>query len=700
VPEQRATILARDPAVHPVCWWKDLQEFGMGRRVKFGPFELDRQTGELWKHGVKVKLQSKPFQVLVALLDRPGEPVSREDLQKRLWSGNTFVDFESGLNTAANRLRITLGDSAENPRYIETLAGSGYRFVAQIEEVSERSPAGPRQSPASLPRWSLSTAALVLATAALALWWVRHSPLEAPRFQQLTFRRGPISGARFAPDGQTILYSAKWESGPWRTFLASSVSPETRSLGFEGSMISAVSRSGELSLLSWEQMVANAGANLSRVPMNGGAPLNVASRVVCSDWSSDGKQLAVVRFEGRESDIEFPLGKILYRTASQLSCLRVSRDGNLIAFIEHPVRGDDGGDIRVLSLDGRVRTLSAGWSSASGVAWSASGKEIWFTAAGTGVTKALWAVTLAGKLRLVARVPGSLQLQDISRDGRTLVIREDSRLEMAGRFDREPGERDLSWFDWTGAEDVSADGKLILFDESGDGGGANWSVYLHRATDGSTLRLGEGHALALAPDGRSAVTLKANDRQRLAILPIGEGPPRYLSGGGIEYHWARYFPDGQHLVVAGNEPGHGLRLYLQAVNGALPYPLAPEIYLREVVVSPDGKWIAGANQDSQVVVCSVVGRERRLIATKELLLPVAWSTDGLTLLVRDLGSVPATIYRIDVSSGRLKLWQKIGPAETTGVQAIPRLFYTPDGNSYVYSFERYMAQLYITDGWK
>ena len=672
----------------------------MGRRVKFGPFELDRQTAELWKHGVKVKLQSKPFQVLVALLDRPGELVSREDLQKRLWSGNTFVDFESGLNTAANRLRLTLGDSAENPRYVETQAGSGYRFVAQIEEISEHSPAGPRQSPASLPRWSFPTAALVLTIAALALWWVRRSPPEAPRFQQLTFRRGPISGARFAPDGQTILYSAKWESEPWRTFLASSVSPETRPLGFEGSMISAVSRSGELSLLSGEQSVAHAGAILSRVPMNGGAPLNVASRVVCSDWSPDGKQLAVVRFDERETHIEFPLGKILYRTASQLSCLRVSRDGNLIAFIEQPVRGDDGGDIRVLSPNGRVRTLSAGWSSAGGLAWSASGKEIWFTATRTGVTKALWAVTLAAKLRLVARVPGSLMLQDISRDGRALVIREDRRLEMAGRFGGEPGERDLSWFDWTGAEDVSADGKLILFDESGDGGGANWSVYLHRAMDGSTLRLGEGHALALAPDGRSAVTLNANDRRRLAILPIGEGPPRYLPGGGIEYQWARYFPDGQHLVVAGNEPGRGLRLYLQAVNGDMPQPLAPEIYLRAVVVSPDGKWIAGANQDSQVVVCSVVGRERRLIATKEPLLPVAWSTDGLTLLVRDMGSVPATIYRIDLSSGHLKRWQRIGPAEPTGVQGIPRLFYTPDGNSYVYSFGRYTAQLYITEGWK
>jgi eukaryotic-like serine/threonine-protein kinase len=680
--------------------WKELQEFGMGRRVKFGPFELDRQTGELWKHGVKVKLQSKPFQVLVALLDRPGETVSREDLQKRLWSSDTFVDFESGLNTAANRLRLTLGDSAENPHYIETLAGSGYRFIAPIEEVCAASPPGLRGSPDSLPRWSLQAAVLALTAAGLALWGIRRSPPEAPRFQQVTFRRGPIAGARFAPDGQTILYSAKWESLPWRTFLASSVSPETRPLGFEGTMISAVSRSGELSLLSWEQSVSNAGSTLSRVPLNGGAPLIVASRVICSDWSSDGKQLAVVRFEGRETHIEFPVGKIVYRTASQLSCLRVSRDGNLIAFIEHPVRGDDGGDIRILSLDGRVRTLSAGWSSAGGLAWSASGKEIWFTASGTGLTKALWAVTLAGKLRLVARVPGSLKLQDISRDGRALVLREDRRLEMAGRFHGESGERDLSWFDWTGAEDISADGKLILFDESGDGGGANWSSYLLRAIDGSTLKLGEGHALALAPDGRSAVTLNVSDRRRLAIVPIGEGQPRYLPGGGIEYQWARYFPDGQHLVVAGNEPGHSLRLYLQALNGDMPHPLAPEIYVRNVVVSQDGKWIAGANQDSQVVVCSVAGRERRLIPTKEPLLPVAWSADGLTVLARDLGPVPATIYRIDVSSGRLKRWQSIGPAEGTGVQDIIRLFYTPDGNSYVYSFERLMAQLYLTEGWK
>lgn len=668
----------------------------MGQRIKFGPFELDRQTGELWKHGLRVKLQGKPFQVLVALLERPGEPVSREVLQQRLWAGDTFVDFDSGLNTAANRLRLTLGDSAENPRYVETLARSGYRFVAQVEEVTEAPVAPPTPKP-SPPRTWIVPLALAVVIAAGALWWILRRPaLEPPKFQQMTFRRGPVGGARFTPDGQTILYSARWESEPWRIFLASSVSPETRVVGFDGAFLNAVSRSGELLLLFSENN--NAGATLSRVPLNGGAPLAVASRVTCSDWSADGKQIAAARFDGRQSQLEFPIGKPIYKTAGLVGCLKVSRDGNSIAFIEHTVRGDDGGDIKVTDLTGTVRTLAAGWASAGGLAWSPSGKEVWFTAARVGGSRALWAVTLAGKLRLVARAPGSLTLQDISKDGRVALTREDKRVEMAGRVGDDTTERDLSWFDWTGVEDLSADGNLVLFDESGDAGGPNWAVYLHRMRDGSTLRLGEGHALALSPDGRSAATLIPTDRRHLKLAPVGEGQSRELSGGGIEYQWARYFPDGQSLLVAGSDASGSIRLYRQSVAGGKPVALAPEIYLRSVEISPDGKWIAGTGADSRLVIRSVEGGEVRPMATTQPLFPIAWSADGRTLLVRDFGKVPAKIYRIDIATGHTKLWTEVGPTNLTGVQNILRLFYTPDERSYVYSFDRTVAQLYLADG--
>src|SRR5262250_3783978 len=105
--------------------------------VRFGIFELNRRAGELRKHGTRIRLQPKPMHILCALLERPGEIVTRDELKARLWPDDTFVDFESGLNTAVNRLRLALGDSAENPRYIETVARSGYRFIAPAQAKPE-----------------------------------------------------------------------------------------------------------------------------------------------------------------------------------------------------------------------------------------------------------------------------------------------------------------------------------------------------------------------------------------------------------------------------------------------------------------------------------------------------------------------------------------------------------------------------------
>src|SRR5438093_2306629 len=125
--------------------------------MRFGGFELEPRIGELRKHGVKIRLQGKPLQVLQALVERPGEVVTREELQHRLWPSDVFVDFENGLNTAANRLRIALGDSADKPRYIETLTRTGYRFIAPIEVVAEPAVSNGETPPRTMPRASMST---------------------------------------------------------------------------------------------------------------------------------------------------------------------------------------------------------------------------------------------------------------------------------------------------------------------------------------------------------------------------------------------------------------------------------------------------------------------------------------------------------------------------------------------------------------
>jgi DNA-binding winged helix-turn-helix (wHTH) protein len=104
-----------------------------GRRVRFGQFEMDEHAGELRKEGIKVRLQEQPLQILQILLEHPGEVVTREELRKRVWPTDTFVDFDHGINNAVKRLREALGDTAETPRYIETLPRRGYRFVERIQ---------------------------------------------------------------------------------------------------------------------------------------------------------------------------------------------------------------------------------------------------------------------------------------------------------------------------------------------------------------------------------------------------------------------------------------------------------------------------------------------------------------------------------------------------------------------------------------
>src|SRR5436853_3997059 len=121
--------------------------------IRFAEFEVDPRAGELRRQGAKVKLQEQPFQVLAMLLQSPGEVVTREELQQRIWPADTFVDFENGLNKAINKLRGALGDSAENPRFVETLPRHGYRFIASIDRVeeSQNSRDAPPPLPVSLP---------------------------------------------------------------------------------------------------------------------------------------------------------------------------------------------------------------------------------------------------------------------------------------------------------------------------------------------------------------------------------------------------------------------------------------------------------------------------------------------------------------------------------------------------------------------
>ena len=691
-----------------------------GRVVRFGAFEVEMDSGTLRKHGARLKLQGRPFQILEALLEKPGEVVTRDELRDCLWPADTFVDFESGLNTAANRLRIALGDSAENPRYVETVARTGYRFIGTVTEVigtvTEAGPTPARDpvSPAATegpsflepdqtvrrsarPRLLSIAGAVSLALIALLASRAMLPRVKAqPSFRRVTFRQGTLSNARFGPDGQTILYSAMWDAEPARIYVANTVSPESRQLEFEGDTLVGVSASAELGLLKSDP--AHGNYLLSRVPLNGGSPLAVVSGVSGADWGPAGRDFAVFRNGARDSVIEYPPGHVVYRSAGEFSDLRLSPNGAWIAFVEHPLRGDDAGSIKLMDRSGAAREMGGKWASVGGLAWLPSGREIWFTADRSGVRHSVFGVGLNGRVRQIATLPGMTMLYDISNDGRVLLGTDTSRMMVSASIDKEP-ERDLSWFDWSHVEAISSEGRYLLFDETGDGGGPNHSVYLRDTRTGSSVRLGDGQAVALSPDLKWALSLDNRKPGSLNLLPLTAQAPRTLWGHGLEYSWARYFPDGTHLLVGGHMAGKALRLYLQAVNGGPPVAMDPEIYLDHATISPDGKLVAGGRNRTTVIVPASGGTAREIPAPYPAA-PVAWSSDGGILYVRDLSSHRlARITRFDLTHSSVRPWKELAPADKGGLDYVMNTVISPDGRSYAYSYLRDLSELYVVDGW-
>jgi Tol biopolymer transport system component len=539
------------------------------------------------------------------------------------------------------------------------------------------------------------------------------SAASAPLYHEITFRRGEIRSARFAPDGQTILYSAAWQGNPSEIFAARQGTVESRSLGLGHAELLAVSSTGEMALSLGSRPVGtwvNVGT-LARAPLAGGAPRPVLEDVEWADWSPDGTSLAVVRNVGGRDRLEFPIGKVLYETSGGwISYPRVSPRGDFVAFIDHPNQGDDGGSVAVVDLSGSKKKLTRDWYGTQGLAWSPDGQEVWFTASELGLDHYLSAVSLSGRERSVTRVPGTLFIFDIWRDGRVLLARAGRRRELmalsAGAFK----ERDLSWLDYSFPADISADGKTVLFDEEGVGGGVQYgnaqeltyAVYI-RNTDGSpAIRLGEGGANALSPDQKWVIVQTPGAPEQLRLLPTGAGETQPLTNDSINHQWARWFPDAKRFVFSGNEPGRGVRLYVQDVSGGKPKAISPEgVDANAFAVSPDGQLVAGIGPDQKGYVYPSAGGDPRIVNGMEPGdLPIGWNQDGRSIYLYRTGEVPAKIYQLELSTAKKTVWKQIVPVDPTGVSTIGPILITPDGKTYVYGFHRTLADLYLVEGLK
>jgi eukaryotic-like serine/threonine-protein kinase len=530
------------------------------------------------------------------------------------------------------------------------------------------------------------------------------SPAERfPSFQRLSFRRGTILAARFAPDGQTVVYGAAWEGQPCKLFSTRPQSPESSALVLPEAEILSIAPTGQMAV-SLERRWAGRfiwTGTLAQAPMMGGAPREILEDVQWADWGPDGTSLAVVRRVGGKSRVEYPIGHVLHETAGWTSHVRVSPDGERVAFLDHPLQGDDGGALRSVSRSGgTVETHSDGWITAYGLVWRTS-DEIWFTATRVGVARAIWAVSLStGRERLLARTPGELTIQDVTKDGRALMTSDNGMVGVMGIPPAQKEERDLSLLDWSLVRDISKDGKLILFDETGEGGGAQHAVYVRR-TDGSpAVRLGDGHGWGLSPDGRWAISQSVATRTGLVLLPVRAGEARVVEAPGLYCQAARFVPDGKRLLIAANASGEGVRLWVFAVEGGPPRPITEEgIGVGAFPISPDGSHVVAQSADSSWLLVPLEQGESRIVPGLEADdRPVAWTADGKGLYGFRRGELPGRIFRLSLETGERETHRDLRPRDPSGVVEIVSVVLTPGGESYAYSQHRILSDLFLVEG--
>lgn len=570
------------------------------------------------------------------------------------------------------------------------------------------------ETPSPYRRWlmiSLGTLAVVALGFGAFRLGQKLTLTAPPEYQQLTYQPGVVASARISPDGQTIVCAARFTS-TYRLYSIRFDSTGVRSLDFNADQVLAISSKGEVAILeSWQSLAGSTGTGLlARVPLGGGAPKAVLKNVQFADWSPDGSELAVAHFvpEKRVYRLEYPVGKVLYETAGWIGELRLSTDGKTIAFIDHPIFGDDEGYVAVIPASGgEIRRLTRQWGDLRGLAWHPGG-DVWYTATDVGFNYSLYGVTQSGKSRQVLRVPGGLILNDIAKDGRVLVTHTIERTVITVSTRGYPEEQDLSWLDNTEFFRFSNDGMQILLGDESSASGTRHASFLRRVDGSSAVRVGDGDGIALSPDGEWV--LSRIPPSELVLLPTGAGETRWLtlpenSADPPGAHGsktviradlpAEWLPDGKHIVLVGEDDRTHL-LDLDGNDVALT-PAGTTGYL----ITSDGKFVLAITKTGIFELYPIGGGEPKpfpFVQPGDR--PIRFSSDGQNIFVgnSEKGIPAVKVYRVSLATGnRTLLWHLQSPRTTVANEATS-VDVTPDGTGYAYGYRQKSTALYTVNG--
>jgi hypothetical protein len=531
---------------------------------------------------------------------------------------------------------------------------------------------------------------------------------------QNTFDQEIIFTARWFPDGKTIIYSAgnrgelagtlmpgRMAAASPRLYVIRPDYPEPQPFGPDTAHLLAVSRAGELALLTHPRYINHRlfAGTLARMPLGGGAPREILENVQEADWLPDGSQLAITRSTGAGDQLEYPPGRVLYRSRDGgfLSDPRVSPAGDRVAFFDHPIRYDDRGAVVIVDTAGKPTTITQNFWGLEGLAWQTDGRSVLFSGAALGGAFQVHGAGIAMEPRLLLPSPGSLTMQDLSGDGRWLVTRDDQPRRTVVRPPGAAVVRDLSWLDGSIHPIISGDGELLAFTDQSIVGGPLYAVMV-RKTDGSpAVRLGEGNASALSRDKRWVIGVLPTAPPEYRLYPTGPGESHLLMWTGLEsVSSVAFFPDGRSLLVCGNEKGKPPRCYRSPLDASLLEPVTPDS-VNGGLLRPDGLAVAHSRSDGWWVH-SLGGGDARRVPGLDSGIVTRWSPDGRALWVQNSSGPRPRFDRVDVATGQRTPLLTIETPSDIPVFAIFSFALADDPRVYAYTAWSYTSNLFTVEG--
>jgi serine/threonine protein kinase len=518
------------------------------------------------------------------------------------------------------------------------------------------------------------------------------------RFESKTFEPQAIFNARFAPDGQTIIFSAALDGNIPELFASRANTAAPQPLGRAATHLLSVSSKGELAVLTGAKFIAHRlfVGTLARMAVDG-EPRAWLQGVREADWSPDGSTIAAVFFETGKDRLEYPLGTPIYNATGYLSDLRVSPDGDRVAFFEHPVPLDDRGWVKVVDRRGTVTTLTDEFWGLEGLAWTPDGTQVVFagTASGTEGYQPYRVAASGGAPAQSLPSIGSVFVMDVARDGRWLVTRNDERMSIRARAPGAREEREFTWLNNAIRPHLSADGRALLFTDQSQSAGANYAVAYRRVDGGQPVRLGVGSAVDLSADGAWALAMVPSPPE-LVVYPVGPGNAIHLERGPIaQYRRAMFFPDGKRVLFCGHESSQPPRCYQQSLAGGPPQPVTATgrtlAYL-----APDGRTLLTIGAEPRFQISTIDGGPPRPAAglgnTDE---PIRWASDGRSVFVQTTSAVPAQINRIDVFTGRRTFVRELAPPDRAGLVGVFGVDLLGDAASHAYTYWKRTSTLFV-----